>query len=133
MINTFIDRLHAISTNSEPFKLTPDRIGIFGSKNQPRVLWFGFQPHPLITKLHQLIDVEFSRMGFEKETKKFMPHLTFGRVKQIIEQEELINFLQHPGQINIKDFPVSTFQLYRSILKSHGPEYHVLEDFRLGY
>ncbi|MFW6283056.1 MAG: 2'-5' RNA ligase family protein [Minisyncoccales bacterium] len=69
--------------------------------------------------------------GFEKE-KRFMSHLTIGRVKSLGKQSKE-QFLEKLNSIKIPEisFQVKEFCLMSSELKSSGVEYKVIEGFGL--
>jgi 2'-5' RNA ligase len=56
--------------------------GCFPSPRSPRVLWVGFSNVPeQLRQLYSNIEDELARQGFEREKRKFSPHLTIGRVR----------------------------------------------------
>jgi 2'-5' RNA ligase len=72
-----------IAANGIPsFEVTVSGAGCFPSARSPRVLWVGSSntPEPL-QRLYSNIEDELSRVGFDREKRKFSPHLTIGRVR----------------------------------------------------
>ena len=130
-IDSIVSTLHSISARFSPITLVPERVGTFGPKDRPRVLWFGYKPQADILELHKSIDEALADLGFMTEPKKFTPHLTVGRIKHIVEKDELNRYIQNQKTPVGKDLLVLSFQLYKSFLKQNGPEYHVLESFPL--
>jgi RNA 2',3'-cyclic 3'-phosphodiesterase len=111
--------------------LLPDRLGTFGPKHEPRVIWFGYQPDRHLNETQSDIDNELTNMGFVAETKKFTPHLTLGRIKKISEKVDLEGFLGNHQVKSVEKLPVNSFQLFESILRKEGPEYRVIKSFDL--
>jgi 2'-5' RNA ligase len=65
-----------------PFEVEMSGSGCFPSARSPRVLWVGFSNVPeLLQHLYSNIEDELAREGFEREKRKFSPHLTIGRIR----------------------------------------------------
>lgn len=79
-------------------------------------------------QLQELIDDKLKDL-FEKE-KRFMGHITLARVKKV---EDKRKFLEELRKIKVEGwkFVVDRFYLKESILNEKGPEYKVIEEFKL--
>ncbi len=66
---------------------------------------------------------------FEKEMR-FMSHLTIARVKKIEDKKRLINYLKDL-EIEKMKTNIDKFYLQESKLSSRGPEYSVVEEYKL--
>jgi 2'-5' RNA ligase len=56
--------------------------GCFPSVRNPRVLWVGLKNLPdELLQLHKNLEDELAGQGFPRETKRFAPHLTIGRIR----------------------------------------------------
>lgn len=65
-----------------PFEVEVSGAGCFPSPRSPRVLWVGVSNVPeRLQHLYTNIEDELSRGGFEREKRKFSPHLTIGRIR----------------------------------------------------
>ena len=65
-----------------PFEVEVSGSGCFPSARNPRVLWVGFSNVPeRLQQLYSNIEDELARGGFEREKRKFSPHLTIGRMR----------------------------------------------------
>lgn len=65
------------------FKIQVGETGMFPPHGAPRVLWIGV--HDLSGKLaalHARLEDESEKVGFEKETRTFHPHLTLARFRE---------------------------------------------------
>jgi RNA 2',3'-cyclic 3'-phosphodiesterase len=57
-------------------------VGCFAASRNPRVLWVGLTNLPeTLKQLHARIEDELALEGFARESKRFSPHLTIGRVR----------------------------------------------------
>lgn len=129
-INTLIALLDQIAQRNSGFTLESSGFGFFGKTRQPRVIWYGFKSNSCLDKLQHSIEESLSELGFEKEDKNYLPHLTIGRVKALSANN---NFKETVPELVTQPeyYPVAKFSLIKSILKAEGPSYQVLKDFTL--
>ena len=65
-----------------PFEIEVGGAGCFPSPRSPRVLWVGLTGlTDALKQLHAGIEDELYGEGFPRESKRFSPHLTIGRVR----------------------------------------------------
>ncbi|MDQ7053850.1 MAG: RNA 2',3'-cyclic phosphodiesterase [candidate division KSB1 bacterium] len=66
------------------FAVNIDRLGAFPNFRRPRVFWAGSHAdNPALQRLVAQLEDELGTYGFEKENRRFTPHLTIGRVKRM--------------------------------------------------
>jgi len=66
-----------------PFRLEISGLGGFPNLGQPRVLWIGIRGETeTLSRLQHSIDYALTSLGFAKEERPFMPHLTLARLRQ---------------------------------------------------
>ena len=71
-----------ISDNFNSFKIAFSKIGAFPSLNHPAVIWLGIDKGAESLKtLNEKIETALEKLGFERESHEFKPHLTLGRVR----------------------------------------------------
>jgi 2'-5' RNA ligase len=98
---------------------------------KPRVFWIGIADGEPIIRLQQEIDDRLSNVGFAKEKRKFVPHLTLGRVKKTIYLQPIMDKLLHFRDELFGEMTVRKVLFFKSILKPSGAEYHILKEFEL--
>ncbi|MCF8338773.1 MAG: RNA 2',3'-cyclic phosphodiesterase [Bacteroidales bacterium] len=129
-IDDICDALDMACSGVEPFEMKINRLGIFGSRYNPKVIWLGFEENQEIIRLQQNIAAELEKIGIYEDRQNFVPHLTIGRVKQLHQkkffQEMIDKFKTRFSQKN----EIKNFHLLESILKPSGPEYHIVETFK---
>lgn len=65
-----------------PHRLTLGRLGTFGSKGAPRVLWVDLQGDlETLRALQERVEDQIGPLGFPREDRRFSPHLTLARVR----------------------------------------------------
>jgi 2'-5' RNA ligase len=117
----------------KPFDLKFDKTGIFGSRYQPRVLWLGLSEVSEHLKLLANSNIDaMDAIGFKRDRQNFVPHLTLGRIKNLTDKSR---FQQVIGSIPQKTYIstlVNEILLYESVLHKSGPEYYVIQRFKIG-
>jgi 2'-5' RNA ligase len=127
-----LEALNRPALSSQPFRLTTTRFGGFPNLHRPKVLWLGSasQPETALNRLQQNIEKALTEIGIEAEARPFRPHLTLGRAKFKEDLSKLREFVEaHP--FPPVSFPIDNFVLMRSLLKSQGAEYRVLQKYSL--
>lgn len=127
------NRLHQISLSVLSFQLMLDRIGAFGSRYQPRIIWLGCSK--VITEMQSLyakIEKEMHVIGFKPSYGNFVTHLTLARINKIDDKNYFWKSIEQNG--NLFDYEVNVKQiiLYESILlNKHRPIYKEIGIFNL--
>ena len=119
-------------TGIKPFSFEARGIGGFPTLEKPRVLWAGVDSGKKeLELLAENLD-EHLQASFGAEIKKFVPHITIGRMKRRIElSSEQIHKL---NQFESKKFGTTTVKginLYSSELSSTGPVHSKINSWRL--
>lgn len=125
--------LEEVSRTVAPFAFTLDRIGAFGSRYQPRVVWLGPGSMPEgMLQLHNSIERKLLRLGFPKTIGNFVCHLTLCRIRRIENKQFFWEGIQACRQLFAEKVDVHDFVLYESLLQQgHAPQYVALERFPL--
>jgi len=110
-----------------PWSVAIKNVGTFPSLRNPRVIWIGIEDKSdHILTFQNRIENELSRLGFEKEKRKFSPHLTLGRVRSSRGKRELVNFLIDQRERPFGEFTIDRAVLFKSELKPSGAVYSLL-------
>jgi len=65
----------------KPFFLSGEGVSAFPTSSRPRTLWLGAgQGSDALCELQSAIEQSLAELGFRGERRKFVPHLTLGRV-----------------------------------------------------
>ncbi len=116
--------------------------GIFGSPQQPRVIWMGIADQPVaqlhgspLQRLHHTLNRELQRRNFETENRPFSPHLTLARVKHPLtpaEQQSLQRLLHSKQDIASSTlYKANSLNVMKSELSRAGAKYTVLQAYAL--
>jgi 2'-5' RNA ligase len=124
--------LGEVALRHRAFELTLAGTGVFPpGRRDPRVLWVGITSAAPLLALQEDIEAEMDRQGFEREKRRFHPHLTLGRVKFPSRLDPLIEELNKYESRVFGEMRVEKFIFFQSILKPSGAEYTVLKEFAL--
>jgi len=120
-----------------PFHLQVSGLGAFPGLSQPRVLWIGVGGEVnQLARLQPGIDSALTPLGFAKEERSFVPHLTLARIRQGASPlqrrsfGELVTSTAFPDKYHIRAEAVS---LMRSQLTPAGAIYTRLSVVELGH
>jgi len=119
------------------FHLEISGMGAFPSLRQVRVFWVGISGEvDKLARLQQNIDSALTALGFAKEERSFVPHLTLARIKQGASPLERRSFGELVGATIFEDkyhVEVEAISLMRSQLTPAGAIYTRLMTVALGY
>jgi len=130
-IDLICETLDDVAVSHAPFEIRLQNTGIFGSKYNPRVIWFGMEKNTALETLANHVLEELDRVGFKHDGRPFRAHLTIGRIKFINDKRNFQRIVDKVKDSFIQQVPVDEFNLYESKLRPQGPEYTVIERFKL--
>lgn len=132
MIDEIAKKAQEVARRYNPFNLKVEGIGTFPPGKNPRVVWIGVKDETgKISALQEEIEHEMNNLGFEREQRAFTPHLTLGRVKSAKGKDELLEKIEEGKGINLGEFTVKDFHLFKSDLHPQGAIYTKLKTFML--
>lgn len=124
-------KISDISSNHSNFDINISKIGGFPTLKKPNILWIGIEESENLKALYDDIENSLLEIGFEKEDRKFSPHLTIGRVKDKRDIDSVIKAIASFQNFYFGTAKVNEILLMRSILKPSGAEYSKIEIFNL--
>ncbi|MCD6082564.1 RNA 2',3'-cyclic phosphodiesterase [Candidatus Aerophobetes bacterium] len=114
-----------------PFSFEVEGVGAFPSSSSPRVIWMGVgEGKDVLTRLATQIEEELVRCGFGRD-KRWIPHLTMGRVRSLEEREKLASLIQRERDAEAGKVRVEKVSIFKSRLTPKGPVYTVLKHILL--
>ena len=109
-----------------PFSLQLDKLGFFGSRYAPSVIWLGFSEFEMYRQLFLSLEQQLQQFGFEAQQGNFVPHITLGRIKMIHNKKRFWETMQPFIEKVSQEIPIQEITLYQSKLNPEGPEYKAL-------
>ena len=124
------DAIANVTSQYDSFKVKIKGCGAFPNNNHIKVIWIGIDEDAVIRDLHDRLDEEFVRLGFDRD-RKFSTHLTIGRMKSAKNKNKVKATIEELGDVEIGDMEVSHITLKKSTLTPAGPIYEDLKIFEL--
>lgn len=118
--------IQGLVVNHSPFEMDVVQFGGFPSLRNPRVLFVGLSENEGLRELQQKIEDELETLGFERERRKFTPHVTIGRVRSRLRIREPLPLPEK------SPFIINEIGVINSKLGREGSIYTPLTLFRLG-
>lgn len=128
--HSFSAALDALEKVDAPaFDLRLSGVGVFGDK-KAHALWAGVAASPALHHLQAKVETALRRTGFKLEKRKFTPHVTLARLKNVSQETAELFAAQH-GLFSCGPFPVEAFHLYSSELGRNGAHYAIEASYAL--
>lgn len=119
--------LGTITGRMTPIRMSLAQLGAFPSVSSPRVIWVGMgQGHEELSRIAIELEEGLSVLRVPKEERKFLAHVTLGRVRSPRNRAQLAQAIQeliwHPPE----PCWATHLTLFQSTLTSSGPIYTAL-------
>ena len=111
------------------FAVTLAGTGCFGG-DRPRLLWVGVESSDALLQLHDRIEAALRRAGLAPETRRYSPHVTLARLKQVAIPR-LQEFLSANALFRATPILVDRFSLIASYPTKSNAIYEDQADYRL--
>ncbi len=110
----------AAASEIDPFRISLNGLGFFPSLNKPRVLWIGTDGGAdNLLEMFQILENHLERVGIDRETRPFSPHLTIGRARK----DKKITLPSDIPEFGPLHFNANSLALIKSTLTPKGPIY----------
>lgn len=131
LMQQVIEATENACTDVSTFGLEIKGTGFFPDAKRPRVLWVGCEENSgSMQKIHQNLNLKLSVLGFEKDTRRFSPHLTIGRVKDYRNLGDIPHLMQNTN-FSTEKFVVTEVIVMKSQLHPAGSIYTPLAKIKL--
>lgn len=111
----------------DPFTFMVEGIGVFPNLRRPATIWAGISEGVgELADIFSQVNEGLDKLGFEKERRRFHPHLTIARVRGGENRDRLVEEL-----VDVEDYvfgrvKVDVVSLKKSVLTRSGPVYSTL-------
>jgi 2'-5' RNA ligase len=105
------------------FLLLLSGLGVFGSKNNPKVIWIGVKQSQSLNDCYSKIVKIVKSLGFKEDERGFNPHITIGRMNQIEDLSLLTELIDEQQNTLYQQSVIDKIILYKSELTPQGPIY----------
>lgn len=112
-----------IAENASPFNLQIAETGVFPSPRNARVLWIDFKDEQgNLARINKVLEAECENIGFARERRDFVPHLTIARLREP-QKSHLLAEKHLQNEFEPVAFEVSEIVIYESKLQPAGSIY----------
>lgn len=130
--NSIIQHSAELFTQLPEIKLKYDKNLVFYHQHKPTVVGIKFDTNNEILKLKEQTDALLRKHNIEVDKRPFVPHITFGRVKQAFNSDAFRKF-EFESYSQIKEFEAEQYSLYQSVLNFFtGAQYTPLWTTKFG-
>lgn len=129
-IDLLSSKIEGVVSNFDEFTIKIKGCGAFPNTDRIKVIWLGLDEDEIVKKLHDELDEEFVRLGFDKD-KKFSTHLTIGRMRSAKGKNKVKSKIEEYGEVEIGEMSVDKIILKKSTLAPQGPIYEDLKIFEM--
>jgi 2'-5' RNA ligase len=127
-IPSIVKGMKSAAVGISPFELKIGTIGAFGSRYQPRVLWFGIDKSEILEQIYMQIQKKMRKLGFKPDFGNFVPHITLARINKIDDKQKFWKSIESMQTSFIQKVEINKLILYESILNERVPVYEVIEE-----
>jgi 2'-5' RNA ligase len=115
----------------EPAESQLQSLGAFPDESRPRIIWTGMSTAGPLTEIASQLNERLGHIGFPREQRAFVPHVTLARIKTR-PPDQLQELLLEHASTNFGGFLIDHVILYQSELGRGGPKYTPLSEHDLG-
>ncbi|MBI5177793.1 MAG: RNA 2',3'-cyclic phosphodiesterase [Nitrospinae bacterium] len=134
MENDSIEEIAAAlrQTKQKKFDIEIGGLGAIPDTRRPRVIFADVVSGAReLSALAEAVESALEPLGFEREARKFLPHLTLGRIKSQKGMEKLIQKMAMDKSSIFGKISVVRFSLMKSDLRPAGPIYTEIAEIPL--
>ena len=123
--------LEEVVANTNGFSFSLQKLELFGSAYDPRVIWVGIEPYTELASAMKIIREKMIILGFVSDRQNLVPHLTLGRIKFLKDKKLFQQIIDQNRGVSSQEISVDNIILFESILKKEGPVYLAFKTFQL--
>ena len=113
-----------------PFAVRLSGMGAFPSMSNIRVVWVGIENGKVLGEIAKKLDASIGELGFERDRKGFVPHLTLARTRTGRNIANIQEILRRNAATDYGQYPVDRILLKKSVLSPLGPTYSTVMEIQ---
>jgi 2'-5' RNA ligase len=130
--DSIVDVIKGTCSRFEPVTLEIRGVGVFPNVKSPRVIWAGMNCNTALAEIRISIEEGLFSLGFERDSRKFSPHLTLGRFRSSQARRPLMDKIELLKDKSYGMIHAETVVLMKSDLAPGGAQYTRLAEISLG-
>lgn len=129
LLPAIIAAMQEAASLASSFNLQFGQTGVFPSPQRARVIWTGVRTGSAeVIELASFLEKSLEKRGFPVEDRPFRVHLTLGRARRPLPEEQVRYLLKTESSFTTVSAMVRSMRLYKSILSPQGAQYTVLKE-----
>jgi 2'-5' RNA ligase len=124
-----VDAVREAASAIRPFTMRTRGLGAFPSRRRPRIIWAGMAAPDELYDLQAGLERALGRLGFDRERRRFRPHVTLGRLR---ENDPRVEALLEELQLREESTDVDSVSVMKSTLERSGAVHEVVAEIPLG-
>lgn len=128
--NTICDQFNNSFENINSFQISSGSTGFFPNRRNPGIFFLDLNFPAELTALFELLEEKLRLYGFDKEKRKFHPHITLARIKRDLFNPDAMDILDSFAIKTIQS-SVTEILLIQSKLTATGARYTPVQKFSL--
>jgi len=124
-------RIESSIAGIAPFDISLKGMGAFPSLSNIRVVWVGIEDGRPLVAIAQRLDSLLQDLGFERDKKGFVPHLTLARTRSGRNIAKVQEILRGNPATDFGRYAVDRILLKKSVLSPQGPSYSTVREHTL--
>lgn len=112
-----------------PFTFKVEGVGVFPNLRRPATIWAGItEGVGELVDIFGVVNEGMAKFGFEKDRRRYSPHLTIARVRGGDNRDKLVEELLQLEEYRFGSIKVDMIKLKKSVLTRSGPIYSTLAE-----
>ncbi|NJD23744.1 MAG: RNA 2',3'-cyclic phosphodiesterase [Melioribacter sp.] len=129
LIETYISAIESITKKYSSLNLSFNHFGVFRKGNEPKIFWVGLHENRKLNEMVSEIEMAFSKFGFNRENRKYQPHLTLLRFRGYEDSEKILSLTE--VNLPLIKFIANKITFYESKLLPSASVYREIKNFYL--
>ncbi len=131
MVDEIGRRMSDAVKDIQPFQVRLAGMGAFPSMSNIRVVWVGINDGSMLGEMAKRLDESLEDLGFDRDKKGFVPHLTLARARSGRNMGEVQEILRKNAATDFGSYPIGKILLKKSVLSPQGPTYSTVMEMPL--
>jgi len=124
-------RTGRVCSGIAPFTIRLKGMGAFPSLSNIRVVWVGIENGEPLGRIAEALEDSMTDLGFAKEKRGFVPHLTLARMRNGRNMQNVQEILKANAVTEFGEYLIDRVNLKKSVLGPKGPSYSTVHEQRL--
>lgn len=132
LVDDISSRIALSTSGIAPFTIRLKGMGAFPSLSNIRVVWVGIEDGRPLEEIAKRLESSLLELGFEKDRKGFVPHLTLARTRSGRNIANVHEILTANPATDFGEYSIDRVLLKKSVLSPQGPTYSTVREHLLG-